>query len=156
MRTPIRRPLAPRAPRRLPLLLAAAGLAWGLGGCVVVVKNEGQAEPAAWSAGGRPRLGVTIEEVGPALAAQTGADPGRSTLVTEVVPGTPAARAGVQRYDIITAIDGVDRAAPFDVRSAAAHLKEGSTLTLRVLRAGEPLEIVVAGEPPRRGSGYAN
>ncbi len=62
-------------------------------------------------------------------------------LVSRVIDGSPAARAGVRRGDVITQIDGhaLQRARDFyDVLDGAT---EGSTLRLGLWRAGQTLDV---------------
>ena len=62
--------------------------------------------PTPPSRPGRPSIGVTMAPVDPALAAQLGQRAEDVVLVTEVGDGTPAATAGIQRYDVIHSING--------------------------------------------------
>lgn len=76
-------------------------------------------------------------------------------IVSTVVPGSPAQRAGLKEGDVITSFDGTPVRAKQDrdvmaftklVREAGA----GKESTMRVLRGGESLEIkVTLGERPR-------
>jgi 2-alkenal reductase len=60
-----------------------------------------------------------------------------------VVPGTPAAEAGLQENDIITAIDGVALTADNSLRQVLFQYKPGDTVTLTVLRNGRELQLPV-------------
>lgn len=130
--------------------LVGLGLVSGvvaLGGCVVVVGNHSTRYDEEWYERyeGRPSrtIGVVIEPVGKALGAQLGVDPDKCTLITEVVSGRPAERAGVQKYDVVTQIDGVDSAPPGRLREVIRSKGAGESVKLRVLRNGQPLEIMV-------------
>ncbi len=54
----------------------------------------------------RGYLGIGIEQMTPALAKQFGLAGSEGTLVTDVAAGSPAAKAGLQRGDVILAING--------------------------------------------------
>lgn len=51
-------------------------------------------------------LGVQVRNLTPQIAAQLGLSRTSGALVVGVIPGTPAAQAGIPRYAIITAVDG--------------------------------------------------
>ena len=51
-------------------------------------------------------LGVEVQSLDPTVAAQLGLKVSSGALVVAVIPGTPAAVAGMSRYAVITAIDG--------------------------------------------------
>lgn len=74
-----------------------------------------------------------------------------SLCVIDVVPDSPAAKAGIRRGDRLVAIDGVPtKGAQRDSLSAVVRGKVGTPITLTVARAGEePKEVVVRrGEIP--------
>jgi len=54
----------------------------------------------------RPYLGVTYQQINPRAAATLGIDVDNGALIQDIVPGGPAAEAGVQAQDIITEIGG--------------------------------------------------
>jgi S1-C subfamily serine protease len=63
-----------------------------------------------------PYLGIGAPvAIDPVLAAQQNLPVDHGVYVTEVTPDTPAAEAGIQPGDIITAIDGepIDQTHPF-------------------------------------------
>lgn len=65
----------------------------------------------------------------------------RGVLVTGVVPGAPAARAGLRPFDLIVAVAGRSVATPSGIGRALAGA--GPHITVRVLRGGEPVELAV-------------
>jgi hypothetical protein len=97
----------------------------------------------------RGHIGVTLGRIDDALAAQLGLDPDEVILITGVRSGGPADRAGVQRHDIITHIDGEAPAGPERLRRAVRSKEPGEELSLRVLREGEPAEITIEIAAPR-------
>jgi Do/DeqQ family serine protease len=56
----------------------------------------------------RPWLGVKGDTVSADIARSLGLDRPQGVVVTQLYPGGPGARAGVQEGDVITAIDGVE------------------------------------------------
>jgi serine protease Do len=85
-------------------------------------------------------LGVGVDDVGPAEAEQRGGNL-EGALVGEVIPRGPAARAGLQRGDIIVALNGEPLADSRALRLRIAAQPPGSTVRLDVIRKGQPREI---------------
>ncbi len=92
----------------------------------------------------RPWLGARLQAVTPEIAETLGLKLPSGALVSSVVPGGPAARAGLKLSDLIVAIDGqaVDDPNAFDYRFATRPL--GGTSQIDVQRAGKPLKLTVA------------
>ena len=99
----------------------------------------------------RGYLGVTVQEVTPAMARGLGLPAPRGLLVSDVAPGGPAARAGLKRGDVIVAIDGKPVADVGHFRNHIASTPPGTKETLTVLRDGreQTLEVAVAEIPER-------
>ena len=88
------------------------------------------------SASGEPiqslnKLGLTVQTLTPALAKQFGLQDEKGVLVTEVTPGTVAARAGIKAGAVILAVNRkpVSNAGEFK-KIVAKSLKKGSVLLL--------------------------
>jgi serine protease Do len=87
----------------------------------------------------RPWLGVTVAEIRPDLARQQGLEPRSGLLVHEVVPRSPAHRAGVRAGDVI------GRVGAFPVRSVRELLESlskypvGSDIDIAFHRRGSAL-----------------
>jgi membrane-associated protease RseP (regulator of RpoE activity) len=86
-----------------------------------------------------PRLRITVP-----LTGTTGA------LLSQVIPDTPAAQAGLQAGDIITAVDNTEVNADHDLATLLGRHKPGDVVTLKVNRGlQEPREVkVTLGEKP--------
>jgi len=91
----------------------------------------------------RPMLGVTLEEPGEPLVKQLRLAPGRTTLLTSIVPESPAAKAGLETYDLVVGIGGRDDASPEAIRDFLAGAKVGDAVSLAIVREGERREVTV-------------
>jgi Do/DeqQ family serine protease len=91
----------------------------------------------------RPWLGARLQAVTPEIAETLGLRRPSGALVANVVPGSPAARAGLKLSDLIVTIDGqaVDDPNAFDYRFATRPL--GGTADVEVQRAGKPVKLSV-------------
>ena len=86
-------------------------------------------------------LGVSIQNVTPDLARSFGLKKALGALVADVTPDGPAARAGLQRGDIIINYDGTDIDEAHQVPAFVAETKIGKTVSITVLRHGEKLTL---------------
>ena len=104
-------------------------------------------------------LGVSIQDLKGELADYYGAKGGEGVLVTEVVPGNPAEKAGIQAKDIITAVDGEKVRTSRELTAKAATLPVGETTKITLVRDGKertvdvkvakrPVTVADAGKPP--------
>ena len=89
----------------------------------------------------RGRLGVTIQGVTGDLAAGLGLDKTTGALVSDVKPGSAAARAGLKRGDVILSYQGRAVADTNAFRNEVAATKPGSAIALQVLRDGKTSEV---------------
>jgi S1-C subfamily serine protease len=90
---------------------------------------------------GRAYLGVSIAD------ASTTSDSG--AIVRRVTAGGPAARAGLQPGDVITAANGQPIGGTTDLLMALAHSRPGTTMTFTVDRNGTKLTVhALLGELP--------
>lgn len=90
----------------------------------------------------RGYLGIYIADLDPKLARTFGYE-GEGVLVENPIDGGPAIKAGVQRGDIISHIDGHKVGSADELRNLVAGLPPGTTLDLEVFRAGEQLELEI-------------
>ncbi|MGA9031191.1 MAG: DegQ family serine endoprotease [Sulfuricaulis sp.] len=88
-------------------------------------------------------LGVSIQEVTPDLAKQFGMKESRGALVSEVIPDSPAAAAGIQSGDIITAFNGKAVDSPSTLRNTVAQTLVGKSVKVEVLRDKKPVTMDV-------------
>lgn len=85
----------------------------------------------------RGRLGVFIQSVTPELAEALGLEVERGALISQVEPGSPAEKAGLQPGDVVVALDGREIRNGDDLRNRIALLSIGTEVTLTYIRDGE-------------------
>jgi serine protease Do/serine protease DegQ len=84
----------------------------------------------------RGQLGVVMQDLTPELASAFGLKEHRGAVVTQVLPGSAADKAGIRSGDVIIGIDGkavVDGGA---LRNAVGLLRAGSRVNLKLIRDG--------------------
>jgi serine protease Do len=92
-------------------------------------------------------LGVTVQEVTPDIAKSLGVTTVKGALISDVLKGSPAEKAGVKRGDIIVAIDGEPVQNTAAMRFQVSEVMPGATVKVKVLRDGKEKVIpVVAGD----------
>ena len=84
----------------------------------------------------RGMLGVTIQQVTPDIARSLGMKTASGALVSSVQEDGPADDAGLERGDVITAIDDKPVASSNDLRNRIASTRPGSRVALTVRRDG--------------------
>jgi hypothetical protein len=160
---PIRRlPVVPAALAALALCLAALPAAAGPAGepregrevereRVVVLSKHGEGQDLLRShllGGGF--LGVELMPLTPELRAHFGVPGDRGVMVARVLEDSPAARAGLQVGDVVTAIEGeaVDR--PWDLSFQVRGKEAGDQVGLEVWRDRRALDFAVTVEERER------
>jgi serine protease Do len=104
-------------------------------------------------------LGVSIQPLTPELAKSFGAKDNKGVLLSEVMPESPAAKAGLQSGDIMLEFQGKKMEAPADLQRAVGLTSPGASAKVKVWREqGEKTVEVKIGEAPddqreARGSG---
>ncbi len=62
-------------------------------------------------------------------------------FITEVYPDMPAARAGIQKGDIVLSLDGRPMEEPFDLSYEVSLYKSGDRVRVGILREGKQLDV---------------
>jgi S1-C subfamily serine protease len=75
------------------------------------------------------------------IAARFGLPTERGVVISEVVPGTPAAQAGVRPGDLVVGIDGVQLRQGADLRRVLRTRLPGDVVTLALLRDGRAVTV---------------
>jgi len=103
----------------------------------------------------RGYIGVGIQELTPSLAQAFHVPTEKGALVGNVDPGTPGAKAGLERGDVITELNGEAVDGPNDLRLKVSTMAPGTTVHLKVLRNGQPRDVTLTlGEAPAaKGAG---
>ncbi len=96
-------------------------------------------------------IGVTLVEITPELRAHFGAPRDAGVLVSDVRSDTPAAKAGVEVGDVITAVDGKRVRWSGDVSRGIRNRKAGETVALDVVRGGASRKLSVTVEERKGG-----
>jgi S1-C subfamily serine protease len=89
----------------------------------------------------RGQLGVLIRDIDSDLAASLNLKDTRGALITDVQPDSAAAKAGFQRYDVVTSLNGERVEDGNTLRNRIAATQPGSEVTLTVLREGKEQQI---------------
>jgi Do/DeqQ family serine protease len=98
-----------------------------------------------------PYLGIAMKELTPELKQQINNDPNngltvdedRGILVVKVMPGSPAAKAGVRAGDVITKLNGKTVTDATSVQQAVENTPIGGTVQLDLRRNRQNLSIAV-------------
>lgn len=98
------------------------------------------------------KLGISVDEVGEALAAQIGKPAGELMLVSGVAPGSVAEKGGLQKWDVITAIDGKGPADMERLQEARKNINEGGSARITVSRQGRQRVLTLGAAASRRAA----
>lgn len=92
----------------------------------------------------RGYLGVNVMPLKPELARALKSDaPAGAPVVANVAPGTPAAKAGIEPYDIIAKVDGHPLKSTEQLVEAILKVPVGRKVATEVIRGGKRLQLEV-------------
>jgi serine protease Do len=92
-------------------------------------------------------LGVSIQPLTPELAKSFGAKDGKGVLISDVMPESPAAKAGLQPGDILLEFEGKKMEGPSDLQRAVGLTTPGNSSKVKLWRdRGEKTLEVKVGE----------
>jgi serine protease Do len=91
----------------------------------------------------RGYIGVALRDVDPDLQRPLGLAQTDGALVQDVTDGSPAERAGLKPYDLITSVDGQDVRSNDELIREISARAPGSTTKLEVIRDGRMRDVLV-------------
>jgi len=86
-------------------------------------------------------LGITIQNFTPELAREFGLSKSTGALVTEIMKGSPAEKAGLRRGDIIIEVDDKEIKNVESLRNTIAQSTVGRSIKLTIIRDGKHLTL---------------
>ena len=86
-------------------------------------------------------LGVSIQDVTPAIAESLNLGKPHGALVAQVMPNTPAARAGLKQGDVIVAFNGKPVKEMRDLPLLVADTSAGKNVPIEVIRDGKKITL---------------
>jgi len=99
------------------------------------------------SAQPKAMLGVGLGEPDEALAHHLGIDRAKSTLVTDVMKGLPAAKSGIERFDVIVGVNGDRNASGENIRRVLRGTDPGAKVLLEIRRGAQTKTVEVEAVP---------
>ena len=97
----------------------------------------------------RGSLGAQTQDITPNIAKLLGLKDNNGPVVTRVIPGSAADRAGLQVGDVLTAINGTPLENADQLNNAEGLLPADSTVTLSVLRNGTTRQVTAQLAPEK-------
>lgn len=123
---------------------------------VLIQRVETSDEPEGQAEREMPWLGVSTEEASEALAAQLGLNSGEGLTVTYIAPESPAAKAGLEKNDVLVEFDGQSLVHPAQLRKLIQRHKEGDAVQITYYRAGKKETAKVTIGKTSRRLGFFN
>jgi len=103
----------------------------------------------------RAYLGVTIQAITEDLAKSLGLKSTKGVIVSDIAKGSPAAKAGLKRYDVITGIDNKEVKNPVDLKITIMNHSPEDEVVLHIIRKGKPIDIKVKLGSEEQAPNYA-
>ncbi len=88
-------------------------------------------------------LGIQLAPPGEALEIHLRLDPDSATMISQVYEGLAADEAGLEKYDIIVAINGDDEVGSQNVRKVLSEKEPGEEITLTIIHKGKKRKVHV-------------
>ncbi len=99
-------------------------------------------------------LGVAIQRITPELAKSFKMEKEEGALITEVYSGSPAAKAGLMRGDVITEFNGEKVEDPYDLSLYVGNSEPGKEAKIEILRGGEEKDFKIKIGQQEAKAGY--
>ncbi len=97
----------------------------------------------------RGRLGVHIQDLTPELAQAFGIPMTGGAVIAQIMPDSPAERAGIREGDVVVRVNGNDIDTAADLRNAVGLLRVGQVIDVVVLRRGRAITTRATIEEPK-------
>src|ERR1700739_2145037 len=94
-----------------------------------------------YGSGQRGQLGVSMYTVTPDIAHSLGLPNAQGALVSQVVDGSPAEKAGIHTGDVITSVNGQPVKSNSELRNSIGLMRVGDKVEIGLLRDGKPLKV---------------
>ena len=103
-------------------------------------------------------LGIAIQDVEPDVAGLMNLPTADGVLVSDVEPGSPAAKGGLLREDVILTVDGKKTNTSSQLRNLIAETGANKKVNLAILRGGKPQTLAITlgelkSDKPEAGKG---
>lgn len=89
----------------------------------------------------RGYLGVQVRNLEADVAARLGVEKGTGVVVARIMEGSPAAKAGIQPGDVITAVNGNTIHDPTELLRQVVKMTPKQTAKIALIRDGKPMEV---------------
>jgi len=89
----------------------------------------------------RGQLGVSMYTVTPDIAHSLGLANAVGALVSQVIDGSPAEKAGIHTGDVITSVNGLPVKSNSELRNSIGLMRVGDKVEIGLLRDGKPLKV---------------
>lgn len=96
----------------------------------------------------RGRLGIAMQDLTPELAKALNIKATKGAIVAQVVPGSPADKAGLRTGDLVVSLDGRPIINSAELRNIIGLMQIGEKVTMEVVRDGERKTIKASIAPP--------
>ena len=90
----------------------------------------------------RGQLGVSMYTVTPDIAHSLGLPSAVGALISQVVDGSPADKAGLRVGDVITSVNGQPVKSNSELRNAIGLLRVGDQMDIGLVRDGKPMRVI--------------
>jgi hypothetical protein len=123
---------------------------------IVVTAIEPGSDTLAGARKQVPWLGISTEESTEALSAQLGLGNGVGLVVSYVAPDGPAAKAGLQKNDVLVKFEDQDLVHPAQLRKLVRARKIDEKVSLTYIRAGKKENVSVTLGQTEAGFGFSS
>jgi serine protease Do/serine protease DegQ len=90
----------------------------------------------------RGQLGVSMYTVTPDIAHSLGLTNAVGALVSQVIDGSPAEKAGIHTGDVITSVNGQPVKSNSELRNSIGLMRVGDKVEVGLLRDGKPVKVI--------------